>query len=192
MLISISFDSPGGQKPEGRIHWRFLEKMYFLIKDPQDEQAKWFPVSCSPNGSLNYMPQESAKKFFKGILEDLTQPLPLHWSTHHFCVNQTSYCKHPWPLAFLSYKDTPSWTLNRHKGKGALRTSSHCNKIYSFQAPQRSEVHPTTFPEASSSVSHKLPPTIKCHLDPSLLRCDGTQGFLYHVISGMSPGRPQW
>lgn len=106
-------------------------------------------------------------KVFKGILEGLVQTLPLHWSTHHFCVNQTYYCKHPWLLAFLSYKDAPSWTLNRHKGKRALRTSSHCNKIYSFQASQRSEVHPTTFPEASSSVSHKLPPTITCHLAPS-------------------------
>lgn len=76
MLISISFDSPGGQKPEGRIHWRFLEKMYFLIKDPQDEQAKWFPVSCSPNGSLNYMPRNQPKSFLKGFLKIWSNPCP--------------------------------------------------------------------------------------------------------------------
>lgn len=61
---------------EGRIHWRFLEKMYFLIKDPQDEQAKWFPVSCSPNGSLNYMPRNRSKSFLKGFLKIWFNPCP--------------------------------------------------------------------------------------------------------------------
>lgn len=61
---------------EGRIHWRFLEKMYFLIKDPQDEQAKWFPVFCSPNGSLNYMPRNRPKSFLKGFLKIWSNPCP--------------------------------------------------------------------------------------------------------------------